>query len=121
MTAQERLDHLETEYQEHTALDIGRLSADAVKEQYERAAQAVEEMGKAVTERIARLEAALRNCDADMKILEDAAVAIREKGNLVYAEIEHTNAVSNEIRDICRTISAKLGVTTPSPSNGGAQ
>ena len=68
-------------------------------------------MGKAVTERIAQLEAALRNCDAD----DENTWRMRRwrsarSGNLVYAGIEHTSnaGVERNPCDICRTISAKL-------------
>jgi hypothetical protein len=83
------------------APDLGRLSAEAVLKQYEIAAHNIEEMGAAVKERIAALEAALSECDADMRLIGEAALAIREKGKIAYANIEHTAAVSREIREIC--------------------
>jgi hypothetical protein len=91
-----------------TPPDIGRLSADAVLEQYNMAAKSVEEMGDEIKKRIAALEAALKECDADMKLLAEAAAAIRDKGKHAHSEIERTAAVSKDIRDIVDQIKAKL-------------
>jgi predicted ribosome quality control (RQC) complex YloA/Tae2 family protein len=78
--------------------EIGRLSAEAVQSQYEAAAKAVEDMGTAVIDRIKKLENALRECDRDMKLLGEVAATIRDKGNLVYAQIEETSSVSKDLR-----------------------
>jgi hypothetical protein len=88
--------------------DLGRLSAEAVLTQYETAARNVEEMGAAVKERIAALEEALRECDRDMKLLGEAANAIRDKGKLAYAHIEHTAQVSSAIRSVCAEFQKKF-------------
>jgi hypothetical protein len=88
--------------------DIGRLSADAVLEQFKMAAKSVEEMGEEIQARIRALEGSLKECDADMKLLAEAAVAIREKGKLAHAEIERTAAVSKDIREIVAAIKNKL-------------
>jgi hypothetical protein len=91
-----------------TDADLGRLSAEAVLTQYETAARNVEEMGVAVKERIAALEEALRECDKDMKLLGEAANAIRDKGKLAYAHIEHTAQVSSAIRSVCAEFQKKF-------------
>jgi uncharacterized coiled-coil DUF342 family protein len=88
--------------------DIGKLSAEAVLEQYKMAAKSVEEMGSEVTKRIAALEAALNECHSDMKLIKEAADAIAAKGKLAHAEIERTAAVSSDIRAIVAQIMAKL-------------
>jgi uncharacterized coiled-coil DUF342 family protein len=88
--------------------DIGRLSADAVLEQYKMAAKSVEEMGIEVTKRIAALEAALTECHKDMKLIKEAADAISEKGKFAHAEIERTSAVSSDIRSVVQQIMGKL-------------
>jgi hypothetical protein len=90
------------------APDIGKLSADAVLEQYKMAAQSVEAMGDEVQKRIRALEAAMKECDDDMKLLKDAAEAIMEKGKHAHAEIERTTAVSKDIREIVAAIKTKL-------------
>jgi uncharacterized coiled-coil DUF342 family protein len=94
--------------QMQTEPDIGKLSADAVLEQYNMAAQSVEAMGEEVQKRIRALEAAMKECDDDMKLLKEAADSIKEKGRHAHAEIERTSAVSKDIREIVAAIKAKL-------------
>ena len=88
--------------------DLGKLSADAVLEQFKMAAKSVEEMGEEIQIRIRALEAAMQECDSDMKLLKDAADAIRDKGKHAHAEIERTSAVSKDIREIVAAIKTKL-------------
>jgi len=88
--------------------EIGRLSAEAVQSQYEAAAKAVEDMGTAVIDRIKKLENALRECDRDMKLLGEVAATIRDKGNLVYAQIEETSSVSKDLRAIAEGFRVKV-------------
>lgn len=88
--------------------DIGKLSAEAVLEQYKMAAKSVEEMGEEVQKRILALQAAMDECAADLKLLAEAAAAIREKGKHAQAEIERTAAVSKDIREIIAEIKKKL-------------
>jgi len=89
--------------------DIGRLSAEAVLSQYEAAAVAVEGMGSEIKDRIKRLEDALVEADKDMKLVAEAAAAIREKGKLVYAQIEEASGLSKDIRDACADFRKKVG------------
>lgn len=89
--------------------DIGRLSAEAVLSQYEAAAKAVEGMGEEIKDRINRLEAALVEADKDMKLVAEAAAAIREKGKLVYVQIQEASGVSDAIRSACADFHKKVG------------
>jgi len=91
------------------AADLGRLSAEAVMASYEAAAKAVENMGEEVKTRIKRLEASLRECDEDLKLVAEAAAHIRDKGNHVQAQIDEAAHLSNEIRTVCREFSKKVG------------
>lgn len=88
--------------------DIGRLSAEAVLSQYEAAAKAVEGMGEEIKDRIQRLEDALKECDKDMHTVEEAAKAIREKGKLVYMQIQEASGVSDAIRNACAEFHKKV-------------
>jgi len=108
------------------AEDLGRLSAEAVQAQYEYAARSVEGMGTAIKERMAKIEAsmedsrketqlladaadqAMQRCEADMKLLAEAAAAIREKGKFVYAQIDEASAVSKSIGATAAEFKAKL-------------
>jgi chromosome segregation ATPase len=88
--------------------DIGKLSADVVLEQYKMAAKAVEAMGEEMQKRIAALDAAIRDCYSDMKLLHEAAAAISDKGKHAHAEIERTSAVSKDIREVISQVMTKL-------------
>jgi predicted ribosome quality control (RQC) complex YloA/Tae2 family protein len=88
--------------------DIGRLSAAAVQEQFEFAAQAVEELGDELQQRRARLEAATHEIDNDLKLVAKAAALIRDKGQRVYAEIEQNAELSKEIRAVCQDIVGRV-------------
>ena len=88
--------------------DIGRLSAEAVLAQYEAAAKSVEGMGDEIKDRIKRLEAALVEADQDLKLVAEAAAAIREKGRLVYVQIEEASGVSEKIRNACADFRKKV-------------
>jgi len=90
--------------------DLGRMTAEAVMTQYESAAKAVEEMGQSVKDRVHKLEAAMIECDKDMKLIEEAAKAIREKGNLVQVQIEEVSSLSSDIRAACEEFKKKVGV-----------
>jgi len=90
--------------------DIGRLSAEAVLSQYEAAAKSVEGMGDEIKDRIKKLEAALVEADKDLKLVAEAAAAIREKGRLVQIQIEEASGVSQDIRTMCTNLRKKIGL-----------
>lgn len=89
--------------------DVGRMSAEAVLAQYEVAAKSVEAMGNDVKDRISTLEAALAECDKDMKIIVECAAMIRDKGLQVKLQIEQASAVSHDIREACIEFKRKVG------------
>ena len=90
--------------------DIGRLSAEAVLGQYEAAAKSVEGMGDEIKDRIKKLEGALVEADKDLKLVAEAAAAIREKGRLVQIQIEEASGVSQDIRTMCTNLRKKIGL-----------
>lgn len=89
--------------------NIGRLTAEAVQTQFDNAARAVEDMGISIKERVTRLETALQEADADMKLIVETAAAIRDKGQAVYGQIEEMNIISQDIRAVCAGFKKKLG------------
>lgn len=91
-----------------TVEDVGRLSAEAVQAQYDAAAKAVENMGVEVKERIQKLEAMLLECDKDMKLLAECANVIREKGNMVRAQIDEASTLSQDIRKAATEFTSKV-------------
>jgi len=106
---QRALTHLRHAPVENVMQAAGRLSAESIKNEYELAAKAIESMGVEVRERVTKLEAALTDCDSDMKLIGEAADAIREKGKLVYVQIEEASVLSKEIRDTIALARQKVG------------
>jgi uncharacterized coiled-coil DUF342 family protein len=97
--------------QETTKLDkLATASAEAAMAQYEAAAKAVESMGKDVTDRITKLQAALDECTRDLKLISDAANAVRDKGKAVREAIEEANSLSKGIRDTCDDFRKKVAL-----------
>jgi len=92
-----------------TEKDIGRLSAEAVLAQYEAAARGVETMGDEIKDRITKLETAMREADEAMKLVNEAAAAIREKGKLVHVQIEEATQLSRDISNACTEFRRKVG------------
>jgi hypothetical protein len=90
------------------AEDIGRLSAEAVLSEYEAASKAVEELGDEIKSRIKNLEVSMFEADADLKLLAEAAAAIREKGKLVQVQIEEASSLSKSIKDACAEFHKKI-------------
>jgi len=89
--------------------EIAKLTAAGVTAQYEAAAEAIEKMGVEVKDRVAKLEAALSECDKDLKLIAEAAASIREKGKLVAMQIEEASALSKDIRESCADFRKKVG------------
>ena len=87
----------------------GRLSAESVKHEYELASKAIMDMGTEVVDRVEKLEAALVECDKDMRLIAEAAAFIKERGKMVYTQIAEASALSKEIRDACAAAREKIG------------
>ena len=89
---------------------LGRMSAEAMTKQYEAAAKACESMGDEIRARIAMLQVSLDECARDMKLIGEAATAIRDKGKAVRAQIEKSSALSKQVRDACADLKRKVSV-----------
>lgn len=87
---------------------VGRMSGEAVMVQYEHAAKEIEALGEVLKALIAKLEEVLKQCDEDMILIAETAATIRDKGNAHRAQIEHTVALSNNIRTVCREFREKV-------------
>jgi hypothetical protein len=88
--------------------NLGKMSADAVRAQYEAAAKAFEVMGEEVKDRINKLEASLDEAAASMKLLSEAAAAIREQGKLAHMQIAEMSSVTKHINGMCADVMKKV-------------
>ena len=104
----DQLDQLANEQSTAKALDLGRLSAEAVQASYTAAAKSVEELKAPLIERTRKLEDALRGCDEAMKALEEWIQKIHDTGHLVVAQIDEANTLSADIRKMSAEFIAKV-------------
>lgn len=88
--------------------DVGRLSAEAIVQQYENAAKQVEEMGNDIKNSAAKLTAALAEHDADMKMIAETAQAIRDRGKEIFLRIENASHITTELRATCAELRKKI-------------
>ena len=102
--------------QEDEPGDLGALSAQAVLMQYEAAAKSFEELGVEIKDRIGKLQAMLKECDSDLKLIAEGAKAIREKGKLAHAQIAEACLVSSQIRSTCEAFGKSLVTADRPPS-----
>jgi uncharacterized coiled-coil DUF342 family protein len=94
------------------AQELRQLTADAVMAQYEAAAKAVENMGEEVKGRITKLQNALDECHADLKLIDESAAVIRDKGKHAQAIIDEMSSLSSDIRKTCAEFRKKVQVPT---------
>ena len=90
--------------------NLGRMQAEAVTKQFEASAKACESMGDEVKDRIARLQASMDECVKDLRLITDAATAIREKGKAVRHQIEQSANLSKQVREACADLKRKVSV-----------
>ena len=90
--------------------NLGRMQAEAATKQFEAAAKACESMSDEVKDRIARLQASMDECARDLKLISEAANAMREKGKAVRAQIEQSAALSKQVRDACADLKRRVAV-----------
>lgn len=91
-----------------TPPDIGKLSAEAVRKQWEQTAKEVEDLGTMVKDLIGKLDHELKECDESLKLIAEAAKHVREKGDATHAVIDQASSLSKILRDICTDINKKV-------------
>jgi len=92
----------------NTLDDLGRMAGEAVMTQFESVAKATEEMGREVKERVTALEEALVEADRDLKMIEEAAHSVREKGKLVQAQVAQSAQLSRELRETLAKVTKRV-------------
>jgi len=88
--------------------ELGKLSAEAVMQQWETAATGVEALGADVKQMIGKLRDEMVRCDENLKRLAETAAEIREQGKLAQALVERSGMQSDDIRATCEGLSKKL-------------
>ena len=103
------------DYVEHRegATEIGKLSAEAVVQQYEAAAKEIETMGTGLIERIRQCEAMTRDAFAVTEELKETAARYREEAKRVFVQIENCSQVTAEVRKTCTELMERISVPPP--------
>jgi hypothetical protein len=78
--------------------DLGRMSAEAVQKQYDAAAEAFTRLGEDVRRTADQLQDALDECEADLKLLEEGAKAIMDKGKTHALRVQRASQKSQALR-----------------------
>lgn len=88
--------------------DIGKMSAEAVRTQFETTAEAFHRLGDEVKDRIAKLQVSLNEADGSLKLLAEAYAAIIDKGKLAHMQVEEMNGVNAHIRELHAAVMKKV-------------
>lgn len=88
--------------------NVGRLSAEAIIQQYEAAAKQVEALGEEIKSSSEKLMAALAEHDADMKMIAETAQEIRDRGKAIFLQIESASQITTELRRTCSELKSKI-------------
>ncbi len=89
--------------------DLGVMSGEAVLQSYEAAAESLTLMGDEVKQRVHNLMASLREAYDSMRLLDEAAKSIRDKGKLAQMQVEEMSALAKDIRDTVTEFKRKVG------------
>ena len=88
--------------------EITRLTAEAVSQQYEATAKAVDMMGTDLKMYSLRLERMLVEIDDELKRVSELAEYVREEGKRRFEEIEHTSRMISDVRDACTVMRERI-------------
>jgi len=88
--------------------DVGALTAQAVVQQYEATAVAIEAMGKEMTQGVRRCEEVLAEVRKMLADVEATAAKYREEGSRRFKEVEGFALLTEEVTKVCGDMRAKI-------------
>jgi hypothetical protein len=91
---------------------VGKLTAEAVIQQYEGAAKEVEAMGTELTERLKKLDATKAEVLVTLDEIKETAAKYREEGKRVFLQIEDCSLMTQEVKATCGTLRGKIAGPT---------
>jgi len=106
------------EYVQHRdgATEMGKLSAEAVVQEYEAAAKDIEAMGAELIERVKQCETMTKDALAVTKEMKQTAARYREQAKRVFLQIEECSAITAEVRKTCIELKDRIAAPTTVPS-----
>ena len=104
-------------YVEHRdgVTEIGKLSAEAVVQEYEAAAKAIESLGLELVEQVRLCEAMSRETLAVIEELKETAGRHREEAKRIFLHIESCSQMTGDVRRACGELKNKI----PAPAAVG--
>ncbi len=97
--------------------DIGAMSASAVVQMYEQAAQAVEAMGEEQKRVVKRCEEVIAAAHAAAAEAKQVAEHYRDEGKRLFAEIESWSLLTEEVAKTCAAMQKKIVLEVGSGSS----
>ena len=90
------------------ATEIGKLSAEAVVQEYEAAAKAIESLGLELVEQVRLCEAMSRATLAVIEELQETAGRHREEAKRIFLHIESCSQMTGDVRRACGELKNKI-------------
>jgi hypothetical protein len=90
------------------ATEIGKLSAEAVVQEYEAAAKAIESLGVELVEQVRLCEAMSRATLAVIEELQETAGRHREEAKRIFLHIESCSQMTGDVRRACGELKNKI-------------
>lgn len=93
--------------------EIGKLSAEAIVNEYEVTAKEIEAMGEVVRDMVQRCEQLTTSASSMLKDIKTTAMQYRNAGKRIFNEIESCASATDEVRRLCESfrdgIASKTG------------
>lgn len=98
------------EYVSHRegATEIGKLSAEAIVQEYEAAAKEIEAMGEVMKAMVQRCEQLASSASAMLEDIKTTAQRYRNEGKRIFDEIESCSTMTDDVRRLCGAFRDKI-------------
>jgi hypothetical protein len=106
------------EYVSHRegATEIGKLSAEAIVQEYEAAAKEIEAMGEVMKAMVQRCEQLTSSASAMLEDIRTTAERYRKEGKRIFNEIEACSTMTDDVRRLCEAFRDKITERATEPA-----
>jgi hypothetical protein len=95
--------------------ELGKLSAEAIVNQFEDAAKEIEAMAKELTESAKRCEEMVAGAHAAAEKCMEVATLYRDQGKRYFTEIENCSVMTDEVRKACDAMMTRIASPAIAP------
>lgn len=92
--------------------EIGKLSAEAIVNEYEVTAKEIEAMGEVVRDMVQRCEQLTTSASSMLKDIKTTAMQYRNAGKRIFNEIESCASATDEVRRLCESFRDRIASKT---------